>query len=1000
MSATFGRSFAQPADVDDGEDEDSDGEGQGVSGDSTKVKNHPVDVDGREDDAEPDDGESRAGEGIQGSKDASKKQNGGVSETASSFVTAPVPPKKTRGPKLTIDEPMGRSPPAAGSFVTAQEVPPKQTKTKSTSPIEENADEAGLDVSPQFQPQQSPNASSTQTQNRLSNGLPDPDTNTGSTTRLIQPEALEDNAPTKQSAEPDPTLDDEQGPKKLKPRNTGLVKFNLDQDQDDTENRILNRTASKISQAKRHRIFKRLRRGTAHPGEIVKMEKMLVRVDTTRHQLPRDFDENDSLEIETRTLEKWREFVVVCRESATDDCQFFLQLYKTRVIPAKEEIHVQKSSTHEIRLIPKSTRVNLYSSLDKTVVLWLPWKNQETLIYYLRPHAPASSVEWYTFLRNTLGWKRPSTLPVHVPDLKITLQIENPFGELEQSMNEAQTKSTDDAALSKTMEAEKAVSQSIIHRSLKILEDNPEWADVLSTWLSKERIGLAWKRYDRLEWVHGANEQRMYGSMAMQQTHDLELRPKDHYPTDVKRKKESLVEPPPVEGFLIRLTSRKGTVNRFGKLYYKRLYFVTHNHYLCYMRPAKALPPPPPDLSLDDKGQVPSANEIVHQTPLIYAVNPYPDNNRDGEVDWLQYGTASSKERHDREAYKESERQVNTMLAAEGLINLSHVVRVQEFKHGSSPADGNVDEGSDIDFHEDVTDTMRNDGKTQTLDDKRTFEIVLKNKLVVRLQAYNEATKREWIHRLRDLIKYWKLRLNDDVTMLKTVRGENLERLDIDEEQEAYLGQFGQKWEVTRSLASSKIFNMCGISCCRAITKSGVVYYKPRRHTTFVRCGVILCHGRLMIFQGIYRSRTGEELPSIQHDRKNSIPLQNCYVYSGLITGDDLLYQNDTFDSSHPGHNALPKVYLEDGWTSQDEDTMTCFVIWQPRNKSWFRANEEEDGGKMRQRVRHVSRLGVPGRTIVFRSRSRAERDHWVMSISMEIERLQLGEDIRVVDKA
>ena len=78
---------------------------------------------------------------------------------------------------------------------------------------------------------------------------------------------------------------------------------------------------------------------------------------------------------------------------------------------------------------------------------------------------------------------------------------------------------------------------------------------------------------------------------------------------------------------------------------------------------------------------------------------------------------------------------------------------------------------------------------------------------------------------------------------------------------------------------------------------------------------------------------------------------------------------------------------------------MTCFVIWQPQTKSFFKASEEQDSGKTRQRLRYVSRLGVPGRSIVFKTRSRAERDHWVMSIGMEIDRLQGGEDIRVVDK-
>lgn len=78
---------------------------------------------------------------------------------------------------------------------------------------------------------------------------------------------------------------------------------------------------------------------------------------------------------------------------------------------------------------------------------------------------------------------------------------------------------------------------------------------------------------------------------------------------------------------------------------------------------------------------------------------------------------------------------------------------------------------------------------------------------------------------------------------------------------------------------------------------------------------------------------------------------------------------------------------------------MTCFVIWQARKKSFFRANEEGGEGKTSQRLRYVSTLGVPGRTIVFKTRSRAERDHWVMNIGMEIEKLQHPEEVRVVSK-
>ena len=76
---------------------------------------------------------------------------------------------------------------------------------------------------------------------------------------------------------------------------------------------------------------------------------------------------------------------------------------------------------------------------------------------------------------------------------------------------------------------------------------------------------------------------------------------------------------------------------------------------------------------------------------------------------------------------------------------------------------------------------------------------------------------------------------------------------------------------------------------------------------------------------------------------------------------------------------------------------MTCFVIWHGKKRSLFRANDAAGTGKMTQRLRYVSTLGVPGRSIVFKARSRAERDHWVMSIGLEIERVQAVEDIRVV---
>lgn len=592
---------------------------------------------------------------------------------------------------------------------------------------------------------------------------------------------------------------------------TGLVRFNLPEDSVEGDP-----SKQKQAQKKRRRSWRQLRRGKSHPGEIIKMEKMLVRVDSTLQELPSDYNENDSLKTESRTVDKWSEFIVVCRESVDDESDFSIQMYKSRVIPAVEKSSVSKRSTHDIPLVRRSTRVNLYSSLDKTLVIWVPWKIG-TRIYILRTHSSASAVEWYTFIRSSLGWKRSSNLQVHVPDLSVTLQLEDPFGELEASRDAARASEEDEAAIMKSLEAERAVAGRIIQHCMKMLEGSPEWVNVLEDWLKNEKMGLAWKRYDRLEWVHGANEQRMYGTIAMQKSHDLELRPKKHYPTCIKSKdKAATDEPSPVEGFLIRLTSQKGQVRRYGKMFYKRLYFSTHNQFLCYCRPAKALPPPPPKLTLSGDSRIPSAHQIVNRTPLIFSVDPYPTSQ--GEISWLRHGTPQSKEKHDNEAYKEAERKVNTMLHADGYVNLSHVVRVRNMQRGSTPADANTDRGPDVDFHEEVADSSRDDGKIKKVDDDRTFELLLRNGLVIRLQAYNERTKTQWMVGLERLIRYWKVRLADDMNAFKMIRQLNLESLGIDEEMESALGQFAEKWEVTRAEASPQLFNMCGISCCRTIT--------------------------------------------------------------------------------------------------------------------------------------------------------------------------------------
>lgn len=92
---------------------------------------------------------------------------------------------------------------------------------------------------------------------------------------------------------------------------------------------------------------------------------------------------------------------------------------------------------------------------------------------------------------------------------------------------------------------------------------------------------------------------------------------------------------------------------------------------------------------------------------------------------------------------------------------------------------------------------------------------------------------------------------------------------------------------------------------------------------------------------------------------------------------------------------------------------MTTFVLWHSKSKSWFRSSQNRDdvkdsqkqaerSGSKRGKFTRVSQLGTTGRSVVFKARSRAERDHWVLGISNEIERLVArgeGEEVRLVQE-
>jgi hypothetical protein len=128
-----------------------------------------------------------------------------------------------------------------------------------------------------------------------------------------------------------------------------------------------------------------------------------------------------------------------------------------------------------------------------------------------------------------------------------------------------------------------------------------------------------------------------------------------------------------------------------------------------------------------------------------------------------------------------------------------------------------------VDFH--AADLSTNDseyefeeGIASEFDDERTFELVLENGLVIRLQSYNKETRREWMHRLRDLIKYWKLRLEEDINSLKAMRAQNLKMVGINQGFESRFGDWIRKYQLVEAVTAPGMYHFCRLSNCRTIS--------------------------------------------------------------------------------------------------------------------------------------------------------------------------------------
>lgn len=764
-------------------------------------------------------------------------------------------------------------------------------------------------------------------------------------------------------------------------------------------------------------------------GRIIMMEKMLVMVKSAVNHKDPVLNFSVSESIDTRISERWKEYIVVARSTGRTDPPILLQFYHNRRIPKILKQDKEKTAVYQNPLdfyIDKNCLAGLYSTLDKTIYIQKPDDKRYNIqdegidsyennsgslkIYILRCRTLCSSGKWHDFLQESLGMKTiPEKVSLRVPEADLSLNV-TLAKDLIDELFSLEEKESENLKVCILPRGYRVFQYPLIrYITVAVFEElkRAGLMEVLKRWEKANIIlGCDFKHYDMIQWCPGHRSNLLRGTYALFKSHLLEYRPYVHCPREVTNDDGgTLVEPQPVEGFLIRLTDRYGKEkNAVRKYCLKPSYFFTSDNLLFFMASFKATPPLPLEVLFDDatcREDIEEANTILKSLPEVYEQDPYPlDLN--SHIKWLNDKLGDSEfDSKDLYAFKCFNRRIVQILKSEGLLDMNLIKEVYQGKLTDT-------QGCEIKYQ--VFSAAKNtfwQMGNETIDDTAAsvIFIVTISGLILKLLAPNPTVCKEWVFRLRQLVNYWKAKQLADTQKMWHLKIQNLMNLKISEEEESNISENSPKWLTDRGVTNPTIYNVNAISVLRPLLHKGVLYQKPKRHATFSKYLVVLLPGFLMLYNCFNRSTTGFAKAVIDYNHYLTIPIEDCYIYSGATTEPDLLKRDRTFDELNPGSHTLPRAY-SDGWRSTEDEPSRCFTLWFGKKRAMYlkkridevgladadntsdNERDEKNFEKNPNIIHMVSRLGVSGKSMVFMARSRQERDLWVLSIYYELERL------------
>ncbi|KAG0682396.1 hypothetical protein C6P42_003060 [Pichia californica] len=634
----------------------------------------------------------------------------------------------------------------------------------------------------------------------------------------------------------------------------------------------------------------------------------------------------------------------------------------------------------------RDVNVNFANLLDKSIRITKE-KRSCTLMYTLLAHSTSSAIVWLSFLRQLLNSNHQkdgsNALLVSIPSLDISFTItgvktfyKTYIAEHAMMSDYINIKYSENGYIYPHIKSFNSILD-LIEKKVTDLEKygklpNNAMAKEFLTRIKTDRsfLALSFRKYDRLEWILGESEsliQILWNIYAS--SYELELREfqhESHILSDM-----SQIEPLPIEGFVTKLSNRRGKLtSKIGRQYYKILYAFTVENLLFFQDFFDAVPILP-NCEKSQRHLISPAGDILDLKelekaatfdPIVYQNTPYPRTAH--HIKWLKPGI-SLEEYADKDANAlyEAERRACMISNASEIVDLCKITDIKlvpkedislivraachvTWKHSN----GDEKETISNEHKNSLFKTLSRKGLIE--DDEyieNCFELVMDNGSILRIQVSTKTIRNEWAKNLSKLSEYWTLKKKEDLIRHVVLKEKNLKLMN-DKNDDCYEslianenGTSCPKWELSKAYTDTQLYSISSYVLDKPVLMEGYLYCKKFKSRQFKMFYAVMSPGFFVVYDIFQRSKgKGIARNSAYYRRFASISLASCYVFANTSKSNTDT-KDQAFFSLSSGEDGLPRVY-GDGWRSSESIYERSFTLWFGSKKIMMKNMKEKKG--------------------------------------------------------